>query len=452
MRRSTALQLLLLSITAFLETAFADRKFHIKNMCSYTLWPAVTSFKGAEFAVYDKGKRGWEAPPGHEEVITIPEKWNGRIGIRRGCSGEGKSFKCLMADTPGGLEPDLFVLTPSNLGEFNLAGWQENDFWDISLVPGIVAPMSIEPHHFDCTKVICAQDVIFRCPNELAVKDPKTQEILGCRSACFAGINAQEPSLNCCSGKYNSMEACPSEKVEHYQFFKDMCPMAYAAPYDFDPRLKHPVDYVCPNSAKTDYTITFCPAGDGKPKDFKSKEDKPKDEKPKDEKPKDEKPKDEKPQEEEAKPKDEKPKDEKPKGEDKPKADDKDETNDKPTTTQKPGGGTTTTTTTATDTTTPVKTTTSSLTDAGQTSTEAAPASNASPTSAGDSTASATSEKSGIARWFESVPKTTWYWVGGGAAVVLILLIVLCIFCCRRKKDQQYERAPSEEEEGDPER
>ena len=41
--------------------------------------------------------------------------------------------------------------------------------------------------------------------------------VIGCLSACMAGINAQDPSVNCCSGKYNSMEACYSEEVDFYK-------------------------------------------------------------------------------------------------------------------------------------------------------------------------------------------------------------------------------------------
>ncbi|KAK4054848.1 hypothetical protein OIV83_000772 [Microbotryomycetes sp. JL201] len=426
-------------MTFHIRCTRGDRKFNIVNMCSFTLWPTVTNFQGAEFAVYDKGKRGWEAPPGHRETIVIPEKWNGRIGIRRGCTGQGKNFKCLMADTPGGLEPELFVLTPSNLGEFNLAGWQDNDFWDISYVPGIVAPMSIEPHHHSCTKVICAQNVIERCPNELAVQDPETGEILGCRSACMAGVNAKEPSLNCCSGKYNSMEACHSEKIDHYEFFKSMCPLGYAAPYDMDPRLPNVVDYVCPSKERSDYTITFCPAGDGKPKTFEKpdvvlgkeqnvgNEDKPK-EKHKEEK-------------EEKEDKEDTTKDKKPENdakEDKPTEDAND-----PITATKPRGGTTTTTTTATDTTTTSKASYSAA-EAKETAADAG--STAAATHATTADATTTSDQSGIGDFFAGIQKTTWYWIGGGALLFVLLTVALCIVCCRNK-GRKYERAPSEDAE-----
>lgn len=52
-----------------------------------------------------------------------------------------------------------------------------------------------------------------------------TGKVIGCLSACMAGINAQDPSINCCSGKYNSKETCPSAQVDFYEsvrsFFVD---------------------------------------------------------------------------------------------------------------------------------------------------------------------------------------------------------------------------------------
>lgn len=127
--------------------------------------------------------------------------------------------------------------------------------------------------------------------------------VIGCLSACMAGISAQDPSVNCCSGKYNSMEACHSEEVDFYKqvilsvllawnhlsqvgllsrVLKPYCQNAYwyrespcdlstcplmlsrlcagPAAYDFQPNTPT-VDWACPASKNAAYTITFCPDG-----------------------------------------------------------------------------------------------------------------------------------------------------------------------------------------------
>lgn len=78
-------------------------------------------------------------------------------------------------------------------------------------------------------------------------------KVIGCLSACMAGINAQEPSMNCCvssrgfsgrrirtdsrsianelhaaqSGKYSPIPKCVPSGVDYYSVFKPICPSAY---------------------------------------------------------------------------------------------------------------------------------------------------------------------------------------------------------------------------------
>lgn len=51
--------------------------------------------------------------------------------------------------------------------------------------------------------------------------------MIGCLSACMAKINSEDPSINCCSGKYNSKEACHFGEVDYYQVLKPYCQNAY---------------------------------------------------------------------------------------------------------------------------------------------------------------------------------------------------------------------------------
>ena len=103
----------------------------------------------------------------------------------------------------------------------------------------------------------------------------------------MAKINAEDPSINCCSGKYNSKEACPFNEVDYYDVLKPFCQNAYwyrelsllpfiisneelmfegSVAYDFQPN-SPTVDWSCPTSKNANYRITFCPDGETTKKD-----------------------------------------------------------------------------------------------------------------------------------------------------------------------------------------
>ncbi|KAL8278514.1 hypothetical protein RQP46_009006 [Phenoliferia psychrophenolica] len=54
--------------------------------------------------------------------------------------------------------------------------------------------------------------------------------IIGCLSACMAGINAGTNSNNCCSGTMDDRDKCLQTGVDHYDYFKAGCTHAYAFP------------------------------------------------------------------------------------------------------------------------------------------------------------------------------------------------------------------------------
>ncbi|GAA5961247.1 hypothetical protein JCM8115_001521 [Rhodotorula mucilaginosa] len=249
----------LLSLAA--ASVAAQRQFEIINNCAETLWPALTN-QGPEYLRSYTGLRGWTAPPGHRQTLMLPENWNGRIWPRRKCNftpyGQGS---CVTGNCASGInckddEGDFF-----SLGEFNLNSWGSLDFYDLSFVAGFDVPMSIAPA--GCQELACAPDMTKICPDERMKQRDASGNVLGCRSACFAGINAQIPSINCCSGIYESIPACVPERVDYYNVFKPICPNAFW--YPRDQRDGHPqVDWACPAGNKPKYMITFCPIGSAK--------------------------------------------------------------------------------------------------------------------------------------------------------------------------------------------
>ncbi|GAA5855294.1 hypothetical protein JCM9279_001936 [Rhodotorula babjevae] len=239
---SLAVALPLLALLAGRAFA-ADREFTILNSCEFTVWPAVTNWnEGQKYT----GVRGWEAAAGSEKTVTVPEGWNGRVWARRACSfdANGKG-SCVTGDCPGGLECDDNTIGWVNVGEFNLNAWGGNDCWTV--------PMSIEPD--GCDSLSCTEDVLAACPDERMKQKDGDGNVVGCLSACMAGIRADEPSINCCSGKYNNVTACLPGDVDFYDLFAST-PTAY----DYqkgDPN----VDFACPSSSSANYKVTFCPGG-----------------------------------------------------------------------------------------------------------------------------------------------------------------------------------------------
>ncbi|GAA5850215.1 hypothetical protein JCM8547_001045 [Rhodosporidiobolus lusitaniae] len=247
----------LVVLAALASTALADRSLTINNECSYELWPAVlNTFEDGGYT----GSRGWHAAPSSSKTVTLPEKWNGRVWARRGCdfddSGAGS---CLAGDCGGGLQCEDATMGWANLFEINEDSYAGNDFWDISAVPGFTVPMSVVPGDSSCDSVVCSVDLNPSCPEELRVYDTDGTTVITCLSACMAGIAAGENSANCCSGTYNSLDACLSSDVDYYDFFKSGCENAY----NYRTRVGSPtVDQSC-TAANPSYTITFCPSISG---------------------------------------------------------------------------------------------------------------------------------------------------------------------------------------------
>ncbi|GAA6032806.1 hypothetical protein JCM8097_000802 [Rhodosporidiobolus ruineniae] len=216
-------------------TAASARTITVVNSCDYTIWPAVAD------------ARGWEAAPGYSKTVTIPDVWNGRVWPRRGCTFDSSGAgSCIAGNCAAGLNCADATMGWAKLLEVNLGA------------SGFVCPMSVASTESTCTSVTCSTDLNPTCPDDRMKLTDSTGTVVGCLSACMAGINAAVPSINCCSGVYNSHETCLADQVEHYSFFKDGCEHAYAYPMD-DQTYLPAVVYTCSSASLPSYTVTFCP-------------------------------------------------------------------------------------------------------------------------------------------------------------------------------------------------
>ncbi len=144
----------------------------------------------------------------------------------------------------------------ANLIEINLdANGAGLDYWDISAVPGFTVPVAVSVE--GCDGVACSTDLNPSCPDPRLELTDSDGTIVGCLSACMAGVNAGDDSANCCSGSHNSASTCSPDDVDFYDYFKSGCENAYAFPFD-DVQTEE-VIYTCSSSASPAYTIEFCP-------------------------------------------------------------------------------------------------------------------------------------------------------------------------------------------------
>ncbi|BGP12737.1 hypothetical protein JCM10213_008876 [Rhodosporidiobolus nylandii] len=260
--------MLLLPLLALVALAAAERTITVVNQCNFTIWPAVAgTFPNSGY----NDARGWEAAPGNSKTVTIPEGWNGRGLVAAAPS---------MLPVPGLAWREIVLLGgtalmirwatadsnptgQANLLEINLNQYGGNDFWDISAVPGFVAPMAVTPSVSSCTSVSCATSLNPTCPDDRLKIHDTDGTVIGCLSACMAHIwgvgGAADNSVNCCSGTYSADGACDENQVDFYKFFKDGCTNAYAYPRDDQAHLP-PVVFTCPAAQAPSYTVTFCPS------------------------------------------------------------------------------------------------------------------------------------------------------------------------------------------------
>ncbi|GAA5854605.1 hypothetical protein JCM3766R1_005781 [Sporobolomyces carnicolor] len=234
----------------------------VTNNCPYTPVVSNTELDGGYTAKH--GPRGWESSPGDWRVVEVPSVWNGRIWARRGCAFSGADLElgnCLAGACPrDGVECDDHAMArDGNLVEMNLNDQgRGTDWYDVSAVPGFTLPITLVPGDSTCVSVHCTTDLNPTCPDDRLKILDDSGDTIGCKSACFAGVNAGDNSPNCCSGSFLSHEACQPQMVDFYDFFKAGCPAAYAYPRDEDPTNVRPrVVFTCPKDVPW-YRITFC--------------------------------------------------------------------------------------------------------------------------------------------------------------------------------------------------
>ncbi|KAG0584630.1 hypothetical protein KC19_3G224100 [Ceratodon purpureus] len=219
-------------------------RFTFLNRCKFTVW--VGTQPNANKPLLAEG--GFTLGAGAQMGVDAPAGWAGRFWGRTGCNFNSAGMgPCQTGDCGGKLKCNgAGGNPPVTLAEFQLNGFQNKDFYDVSLVDGYNCPLRITPSGGtgDCGSPGCTSDLNSKCPNELQVKN-SAGTVVACKSACEQFKTDQY----CCKGAYDTPAKCPP--FSYSKIFKAACPTAYSYAYD-DPTST----FTCTGAT---YTITFCP-------------------------------------------------------------------------------------------------------------------------------------------------------------------------------------------------
>ncbi|KAH0708649.1 hypothetical protein KY284_010076 [Solanum tuberosum] len=208
----------------------ANAIIDIQNNCPFTVWAAAIPGGGRRLEYGDT----WKIEP---DMTTSSTK-KGRIWGRTNCNFDSLGHnQCQTGDCNGLLECQTFSSTPPNtLAEYALNQYNNNDFFDISLVDGFNIPMEFSPVSADeCSaRIRCTADITGQCPNELRTPG-------GCNNPC----TLFKTNEYCCT----SGNCGPTN---YSRFFKDRCSTSFSYPTDDLSSL-----FTCPSG--TTYRVVFCP-------------------------------------------------------------------------------------------------------------------------------------------------------------------------------------------------
>lgn len=173
---------------------------NVINRCGFKVWVGVAPNPGK--TILNDG--GFLLNPNDEQSLDA-SNWAGNIFGRINCDPNGND--CDSANCHSG-----FVQckghagdAPLTLAEFTINGWNNLDFYDLSLVKGFNVEMKIKPQNNDCKTLNCSTDMNQGCPVHLQKK--KQDRVVACDSG---------DSIH------------PQGDPQFIKYATDVCPNAYA--------------------------------------------------------------------------------------------------------------------------------------------------------------------------------------------------------------------------------
>jgi hypothetical protein len=229
-----------------------NRSITVTNSCGYDIWPALMT--ASNIGPYTQG---FYLDTQKSLQLWISHDWIGRIWARTNCSfnESTNTGPCFTGSCGNILNCTSSGEPPTTLAEFNMLGWMNLSYWDISLVNGFNLPMAIYPSPSG-PKPICQWNpspngILDLCPQELvfyADAPVSWTEVAGCSSAC----DKYGDTKYCCTGNKGTADKCGPTRYS--EAFKHVCPDAYT--YAYDDKTSTFTTDTGPNWS---YEIVFCP-------------------------------------------------------------------------------------------------------------------------------------------------------------------------------------------------
>ncbi|MCL7038876.1 hypothetical protein MKW94_015855 [Papaver nudicaule] len=210
--------------------------FHVRNKCTFPLWPATASNVGHP-VIADGG-------------FFLPSGQTKRIQARTGCDFTSTSNTkpcCQTGDCGGKIACNGSIgLPPATLVQVSLQP-NKPSFYDVSLVDGYNVPISVyaKSKVSNCHIGGCLKDLNKICPQELRVLNGDGK-VVACKSACLA----YNLDIFCCRNAYGNPNKCKPNMYSN--MFKQACPSYYSYAFDSPPPLV--------SCTSDEYIITFCPS------------------------------------------------------------------------------------------------------------------------------------------------------------------------------------------------
>jgi hypothetical protein len=229
-----------------------NRTITVTNTCPYDIWPALLTANNT-----GPYTNGFHLAAQSSLKLWVSYDWTGRIWARTNCSFNETSHTgpCFTGSCANVLDCQLSGQPPTTLAEFNLLGWQNLSYWDISLVNGYNLPIAIysDPTGLDptCQFPPTTSGILATCPQELlyyADAPVSYNEVAGCMSACDRYGDAKY----CCTGGDNKPNKCGPSRFS--KPFKEMCPDAYT--YAFDDATS---TFASNTGPQYSFEVVFCP-------------------------------------------------------------------------------------------------------------------------------------------------------------------------------------------------
>lgn len=221
-------------------------RYYFVNECAHDVWVGSQPNPGFPVVAGD-----FKLAPAAYNQTDTNAVWDGRFWGRYDCSVVNGKFQCSSGQCAKGEKcGDSYGEPPVSIAEFKTKGYENIDFYDISLVDGSNLPMNIRPMPGtavkdgganSCKHLTCEKDLRSSCPQELQKKD-SAGKVVGCKSAC----EAFHTDAYCCLGAF-AKAAC--KPTPYSKFFNEACPDAYSFAEDLK-------TFTC---READYEVTFCP-------------------------------------------------------------------------------------------------------------------------------------------------------------------------------------------------